>query len=158
MCPHWRHVIPRAPISPLASRLYQPVGWSTLRTSGGHICDVTNWSIFEMAWEEGPFKDQGPHVQRLVWISYWNLASYAQINSDVSKCAYAWIQACFFYTSRSTWNWAHMQRWQTPPCPRPYLNMQIYVNRPWTWDSPLSDQIKQASGGTEDIYILLPLT
>ena len=79
----------------------------------------------------------GPHVLRLAWISYWNLAyaktqklSYAQINSDVSKCANAWIQARFFCTSQSTWNWAHMPRCQTPPCPRPHLNMQFHLNRP----------------------------
>ena len=97
-------------------------------------------------------KHQGPHVQRLAWISYWNLPYaktqkllYAQMNSDLSKCVYAWIRARFFCTSRSTWNWAHKQRWQTPPCSCPHLNMQIYLNRPWTWDSPLSDQIKQAS-------------
>ena len=78
----------------------------------------------------GQARDLGPHVLRLAWISYWNLAyaktqklSYAQINSDVSKCANAWIQARFFCTSRSTWNWAHMPRCQTPPCPRPHLNM-----------------------------------
>lgn len=57
----------------------------------------------------------GPHVLRLAWISYWNMAyariqklSYAQKKSDVSKCAYAWIQALFLCTSQSTWNWAHM--------------------------------------------------
>ena len=43
--------------------------------------------------------------------------------SDVSMCAHAWIQAYFFCTSQSTWNWAHMSEYPTPPCPRPYLNM-----------------------------------
>jgi len=46
-------------------------------------------------------------------------------NVDVSMCAHAWIQAHFVCTSQSTWNWAHMSEYPTPPCPRPYLNMQI---------------------------------
>ena len=76
--------------------------------------------------------DLVPHVQRLVWISYWNMA-YAQTKMpsnvqkypDVSKCAHAWIQAHFVCTSQSTWNWAHMLEYLTPHCPRPYLDMQI---------------------------------
>jgi len=77
-------------------------------------------------------KVQGPHVQRLSWISSWNMA-YAQTKmpsnvqkfSDVSMCAHAWIQAHFVCTSQSTWNWAHMSEYPNPTCPRPYLNMHI---------------------------------
>ena len=75
-------------------------------------------------------QDLGPHVQRLAWIFYWNMA-YAQTQSNVQKhldvwiCAHAWIQAHFLCTFQSTWNWAHMSEYPTPSCPRPYLHMQI---------------------------------
>jgi len=75
----------------------------------------------------------GPHVQRLAWISYWNMAyaetkmpSNLQKYPDVSMCAHAWIQAHFVCTSQPTWNWAHMSKYSTPPCPRPYSFFFLY--------------------------------
>ena len=46
-----------------------------------------------------------------------------KISGCVNLCT--WIQAHFLCTSQSTWNWAHMLEYLTPPCPRHYINMQI---------------------------------
>ena len=69
-------------------------------TTAGCHREVLDWV------QVGVNNHQGPHVQRLAWISYWNMAcaqtkmpSNIQKYPDVSMCAHAWIQAHFFCTS-----------------------------------------------------------
>ena len=87
--------------------------------------------------------DLGPHVQRLAWISYWNMA-YAQTKMpsnvqkypDVSMCAHAWIQAHFFCTSQRGIE-CTCRSTRLLPVHAPTKICKSYLNEPCTCDSSL---------------------